>query len=81
MESEFNPETFEEELKKLGEQIESIARSVKKELNHGDIDLLYELGYKVEHFCDHIDFSTTPSNLSSDAQSNDRRSSEQNTLM
>ena len=46
------------QLKNLGDQIESIAKQLKGLGNQQDIDELYELGDKVQHFCD--DMNLTP---------------------
>lgn len=45
------------QLKQIGDQIETIAKQLRGQGNQQDIDQLFELGDKVEHFCDDMDGS------------------------
>ena len=45
------------QLKQIGDQIETIAKQLRGQGNQQDIDQLFELGDKVEHFCDDMEFS------------------------
>ena len=53
----FDAAGIKSQLKQIGDQIESIAKQLRGQGNQQDIDELYELGDKVEHFCDNMDFS------------------------
>ncbi len=52
-----NPSAVKAQLKQIGDQIEQIAKQLRGQGNQQDIDELYELGDKVEHFCDNMDFA------------------------
>ena len=52
-----NPTALKSQLKQIGDQIEQIAKQLRGQGNQQDIDELYELGDKVEHFCDNMDFA------------------------
>ena len=55
MESKTTVNNAKNQLKAIGEQIESIAKKLESQKNIIDCEGLYEIGNQVEHFLDHVD--------------------------